>query len=582
MHTLRRQLIESTEVERLTGSAPKYAILSHTWGVREVVFEDVRFGTESQKSTESQSKVAKACEQALKDGFEYIWIDTCCIDKSNSSELSESINSMYMWYRNASICYAYLAGSPDSLDSPERKSQFKGNRWFMRGWTLQELLAPEDVVFLSGNWMPVGRKTMLSLLLAEITGIDLSILSGERPVQSASIAKRMSWAAHRRTTRSEDQAYCLMGIFSVNMPMLYGEGGEKAFLRLQEEIMKESDDQSLFAWVERDAEQTAYHGLLAKSPLSFALSNSVLPYEDWEPRSPYAMTNRGLRIDMHVTLRNDGTYVAALDCPVPPEYKDSTFLAIYLQRLSDTDQQYARIRVGKFGSVRERGKLQTIYIRQSPRAAAQEGVFPQHLLQLREGPSPHLYEIRAVLSPPNGDTMVEGISTRISARDWVPMTWSIAFEMPRGARQLGVVIIFEKLEDGQRLAVLIGSAEAFQIAFHVVELDMDEGIDDSTLGSLRKRFEPSTSGRFEGTYHSVRMSATAVVKESTKYYLVDIGIEALRLTTLAQQAIHIYETASGRDFKGADTFSLSSMQDSLDSSKDPRGKKPSLWKRLRH
>lgn len=581
MHTASRALVERAEVERMTGDSPQYAILSHTWGAHEVVFQDVKGGTEHTKSPESRTKITKACEQARQDGYEYIWIDTCCIDKSNSSELSESINSMYTWYREAAICYAYLAAGPDGLDTPDKKSRFRKNRWFMRGWTLQELLAPDDVVFFSNDWTPIGRKKMLSPLLAEITGIDVEILSGDRAVQTASIAKRMSWAAHRETTRSEDWAYCLMGVFSVNMPMLYGEGGEKAFLRLQEEIMKESDDQSLFAWVKRNADQDAYHGLLAKSPMDFALSNSVLPYDDWEPRSPYAMTNRGLRIDMHLTLRSDGSYVAALDCPVPPEYKDSSFLAIYLQKLSDTDQQFARILVGKFGSVTERGRLQTIYIRQSPKAATHEAVLPKHVLQLRDGPLQSLYGVKVILGPFKSKDAAERISTRVSTRAWVPMTWPVVFEMPRGTRKLALVVVFERQDDGLRVAVMIGSSEAFQIAFDVIELDFEEDVDDSSYKSFADRFEPSTSGRFEGKDHSVRMTATSVVKESAKYYLVDIGIEALRSASFVEQAVHVYDVASGRDVVQADALSSSSFSGSLETTGDIKAKKPSLWKRLR-
>lgn len=153
----------------------------------------------------------------------------------------------------------------------------------------------------------------------------------------------MSWAAHRETTRPEGIAYCLMGVFSVNMPMLYGEGAEKAFLRLQEEIMKQSDDHTIFAWVDRDASWLSLRGLLATSPSMFAGCHDILAYQDWAPRQPYSMTNRGLRIELPIIRRGEDEYVAALDCPSPPQYEDTSFLAIFLRRLSTVDEQYARV-----------------------------------------------------------------------------------------------------------------------------------------------------------------------------------------------------------------------------------------------
>jgi Heterokaryon incompatibility protein (HET) len=210
---------------------PKYAILSHTWGNNEVIFEDMQLGSAKEKP--SYDKVQYTCKQALADGLEWVWIDSCCIDKSSSAELSEAINSMHAWYQQAERCYAYLSDVPAEVDVHLSSSAFAQSRWFTRGWTLQELLAPEDVTFFSQGWIEIGTKSQLTDLISTITRIDRDILAGTQSLDSASLAKRMSWAASRKTTRSEDLAYCLMGIFSVNMPMLYGEGGEKAFLRLQ-------------------------------------------------------------------------------------------------------------------------------------------------------------------------------------------------------------------------------------------------------------------------------------------------------------------------------------------------------------
>jgi len=203
---------------------------------------------------------------------------SCCIDKNSLTELSESINSMFRWYRDAAICYAYLSDVDDENSLSDLNFQFEPNyrrgdnspgsdkvnllemhalrvafsksRWFERGWTLQELIAPDRVVFFAKYWCRLGSKEVLSALIESITGIDKSVLlpaEDRTALSSISIAARMSWAARRRTTRLEDRAYCLLGIFDVNMPLLYGEGN-RAFLRLQEEIMKTHGDQSLFAW----------------------------------------------------------------------------------------------------------------------------------------------------------------------------------------------------------------------------------------------------------------------------------------------------------------------------------------------
>ncbi|EJF59310.1 hypothetical protein DICSQDRAFT_89378 [Dichomitus squalens LYAD-421 SS1] len=194
-------------------------------------------------------KVRRSCLTARLDGFTLLWLDSCCIDKASSAELSEAINSMYEWYELSTICYSYLADVPDD-DIPEApESYFRKSRLHTRGWTLQELIAPRYNVFLSGpNWRVLGTKLTLAHVLEEITGIDVEVLTHQKPVDAVGIAKRMWWASKRETTRIEDEAYSLMGIFGVNMPTVYGEG-RNAFIRLQEEILKHTPyDQSLFAW----------------------------------------------------------------------------------------------------------------------------------------------------------------------------------------------------------------------------------------------------------------------------------------------------------------------------------------------
>lgn len=255
-----------------TPKIPRYAILSHTWCNEELTFQDwlyvqnqtpPRWGwsqipdeIERLKLTKGYIKVAKACEYARQhnSNCQWLWADTVCIDKTSSAELSEAINSMFGWYRRAEVCYAFLADVPP-LSSEElakcsyRTSPFRQSRWFRRGWTLQELVAPWSVVFLSRDWTPLGTRSTLSKHIATITSIPESCLSGNWPRirDRASIAQKMSWAARRETTRIEDRAYCLIGLFEINMPLLYGEG-EKAFYRLQQEIIKQTDDMSFLAW----------------------------------------------------------------------------------------------------------------------------------------------------------------------------------------------------------------------------------------------------------------------------------------------------------------------------------------------
>ena len=192
-------------------------------------------------------KVRRACEIARWDGYRYIWVDSCCIDKTSSSELSEAINSMFNWYRDAQICYAFLADVPSDEDIRVKDSRFRNSRWFKRAWTLQELIAPRVVVFLSQNWEGLGTKDSLAELVEEITHIDRAILTHERALAEESVAERMRWAADREATRLEDEAYSLLGIFGIAMPTLYGEG-RHAFQRLQEEILERIPDRTLFAW----------------------------------------------------------------------------------------------------------------------------------------------------------------------------------------------------------------------------------------------------------------------------------------------------------------------------------------------
>ncbi|KEF55468.1 uncharacterized protein A1O9_08218 [Exophiala aquamarina CBS 119918] len=200
------------------------------------------------KRLKGWSKVEGCCQEAVRFGLHYVWIDTCCIDKSNSSELSEAINSMFAWYRDAELCLAYLSDSSTVKDAFDTSQPSK---WFSRGWTLQELVAPSKMIFFNRDWVPLGTRSYLDYRIEQITSIPVVVLkngiAGEYD-EEFSIATKMSWAAQRKTTRSEDRAYSLMGLFQVNMPTLYGEGGQSAFQRLQGEIFAASGDHSILAW----------------------------------------------------------------------------------------------------------------------------------------------------------------------------------------------------------------------------------------------------------------------------------------------------------------------------------------------
>ncbi|TQS33929.1 hypothetical protein Golomagni_05711, partial [Golovinomyces magnicellulatus] len=252
-----------------------YAILSHTWGADEVSFQDIA-NLDIARAKAGFSKISKVCQISKDHGYSYVWIDTCCINKESSAELSEAINSMYAWYQAADICYTYLS----DLDQPpfkglpigfeqlsysqliEYKDQvlntpFAKCRWFTRGWTLQELLAQYDVQFYDSSWIPIGDKYILQNVISFICKIEVDVLVDSTKIALQSVWHRMSWAQNRHTSRTEDIAYCLLGIFDINMPLIYGEG-HKAFQRLQEEITRKENDPSILVWSARDMPRPQY------------------------------------------------------------------------------------------------------------------------------------------------------------------------------------------------------------------------------------------------------------------------------------------------------------------------------------
>ncbi|OAG07811.1 HET-domain-containing protein [Paraphaeosphaeria sporulosa] len=214
---------------------PPYAILSHTWQKgQEWTFDDLSSGNGKHKT--GYQKVLFCAQQARRDGLDYCWVDTCCINKSSSAELSEAINSMFRWYQNSKKCYVYLL-DVSCRDFANGGQSFRKSRWFTRGWTLQELIAPACVEFYSLEGKQIGDKSSLVQDIHSITGIPIQALQG-CPLPQFSIDERMSWAKNRHTEREEDAAYSLLGIFDIHIPLLYGEKREKAFARLKRKIMK--------------------------------------------------------------------------------------------------------------------------------------------------------------------------------------------------------------------------------------------------------------------------------------------------------------------------------------------------------
>ncbi|KAI0766587.1 HET-domain-containing protein [Trametes elegans] len=349
----------------------RYAILSHVWQTGgEQSFQDIvslhaattkkrsylrrhmsrctsRGGRSVLSSPRVSAKIRECCALARKHGYRKVWIDSCCIDKTSSTELSEAINSMYEWYAAADICFAFLEDVSDDHDPYLKDSKFRRSRWFTRGWTLQELIAPAVVVFVSKEWRLLGTKASLASLVEEITGVDRAVLAHEKMLDAVSVARRMSWAAKRQTTREEDKAYSLLGIFGVNMPTIYGEGGN-AFIRLQEEILKQVPDQSIFAWgpvlwddnvlyghldpvsVTDDGRYWHSRNLFAWSPDAFVNSggiSSIAP-ETFQKRvgiplvlSEYVVTSYGMRSRFPLVPVQHGaektTYLAILECTDP-------------------------------------------------------------------------------------------------------------------------------------------------------------------------------------------------------------------------------------------------------------------------
>ncbi|KAI1764461.1 HET-domain-containing protein [Hypoxylon sp. FL1150] len=379
--------VQTGKLEEFAGDdVPPYAILSHTWGKHELTLQDL--SKLDRSSIASYAKVEGCCRQAANEGLHYVWIDTCCIDKTSSAELSEGINSMFQWYRKSTICYVYLADVTAEDDPFDGQSEFRRSRWFERGWTLQELLAPMEVAFFDRTWneLVTGRlfrsphlhppvRLTLLILLSEITNIPEEALETGDFSQFCAAA-RLAWAADRNTTRLEDRAYSLLGLLEVHMPLLYGEGN-KAFQRLQEEVIKSRDDDSLLAWgyglVSKIHPTVHTDSVLAQSPSDFRHCHNFRRFENEggsrkvSPTTSHsAMTNIGMQMTIPVRPidSRNGTFMAILRGHIMPDrhwYDESAYhLVIPLVRTKGGNANHFSRAPGSSPFLISRNKLRSI------------------------------------------------------------------------------------------------------------------------------------------------------------------------------------------------------------------------------
>lgn len=327
--------------ECFDGNTPAYAILSHTWEIEELTLQGVLYN-ENVSKLRGYQKVIKTCQIAVEEGIKYAWADTCCIDKTSSAELSEAINSMYRWYEKAKLAIAFISDWKTDVG----ESTLERCRWFTRGWTLQELIAPREMSFYDSNWTLCGTKTSMVKELSRITGISAVVLNDAEKRFRVPSCVKMSWAAHRQTTREEDMAYCLIGLFDINMPLLYGEGS-KAFLRLQELIISRSRDATIFAWRASPGSKQRYRGLFARKPAEFAESSEVSAVPISVQPQEWILTNIGIRTT--TMFKNRGAVLALNALAQVPNDSRRYPLGIYLRR---TDSgTFVRDRPREFGQV---------------------------------------------------------------------------------------------------------------------------------------------------------------------------------------------------------------------------------------
>lgn len=340
----------------------EYAILSHRWTDSELDFQKYKDLDKTQLRQRNLptnrntgfGKIQWGCFMAQKQGLQYFWIDTCCIDKTSPSELDRSIRSMFKWYQKSAVCYAYLASATEPLEQLKQSDQAffdiidqqtrKPKDWFTRGWTLQELLAPSEMHFFDACWAYIGSRRDLRKQIQAASKIAPQYLDD---FQSASVATRMHWASQRETQEDEDRAYSLFGIFGVSTDVRYGEGGKAAFLRLQEQIIQNSRDESIFAWT---SDKLEFSGVLAPWLDCFADSSEILYHRDHRQRGPYRLTNQGMEFPAPIAVigapeTNDLFYALKAQ-------KREIDLAIYAWKWNQRKQREENVTI----KLRRRGK----------------------------------------------------------------------------------------------------------------------------------------------------------------------------------------------------------------------------------
>ena len=405
---------------------------------------------------------------------------------------------MYTWYEKAHVCYAYLA----DVSADRFEERFHSSKWWTRGWTLQELLAPANVMFFSDTWQPFGTKILLKHEIADITSVNAEYLDGSFEVQSASVAKRMSWASSRYTTRGEDIAYCLMGIFSVNMPMLYGEGSKRAFLRLQEEVMKVSHDHSLFAWVSSEVlESQSSHGLLASSPKEFQHSGNIQPYDHSVDRNPYALTNSGLSIKLHLSAYSQvdrtGLWCAALMCPPLEGGGHQRYLGIFIERHDMDHNQYTRVFPHRFTTVNILGELQDIYVTTTKPSRKLASRYPDQFFvfkDINKVLDGGIYVVLHARYQHVNPVHILSPAPTTSLPSWMnrpPL--ATKFRVQSRAGSLTAAFLIVRTVDLQAFIIMFGSISDNEVGFDVCEAG--EAKELPTLVDLQKFFKPKPANQ---------------------------------------------------------------------------------------
>ncbi|KAJ2989305.1 hypothetical protein NUW58_g3539 [Xylaria curta] len=394
LKTKKYELIETNDIPR---PFPQYAILSHTWisPKDEITYQDFkqRKGDIENDIFKQRgwAKLKRYCDRAARDGWEWAWMDTCCIDKTNPADTQEAINAMFRWYQNAGICYAYLEdvdvdrvfdrpglingtlsldldlddiASKDNIADPTSfphsalKAFLIKAKWFTRGWTLQELLAPPYLVFVDQGWRRIGTRESWADEIEKASRIEARHLTNFSPTDftSCSIAMRLSWASRRETTVEEDETYSLLGLFGISLPLIYGEGRLRAFNRLQRELITVYNDDSIFAWKAIPPSSNDFpgahrkghnpgRGILALSIREFWDAHSVKSFGFYG--NSFSMTNRGLEINAKRWRCKDdpAKCLIRLNCGVEPR----RHIGIPLSHVSDS---YERIEVEELYDMR--------------------------------------------------------------------------------------------------------------------------------------------------------------------------------------------------------------------------------------